>query len=69
MAVPLRVVDISVWIEWLTGSALGKELPDKSQWIVRRAFQRIARSGVVPKGGRSVSDRMSTAFCARRGTL
>lgn len=33
MAAPLRVVDTSAWIEWLTGSALGKklgkQLPDK----------------------------------------
>lgn len=26
MAVPSRVVDFSAWIEWLIGSALGKNL-------------------------------------------
>lgn len=39
----LRVVDTSAWIEWLTGSALGKKLgkqfPDKSQCIVPTIVQ------------------------------
>jgi len=43
MAAPLRVVDTSAWIEWLTGSALGKklakELPDKTQCIVPTIVQ------------------------------
>jgi predicted nucleic acid-binding protein len=43
MAAPLRVVDTSVWIEWLTGSALGKTLakqfPDKPQCIVPTIVQ------------------------------
>jgi predicted nucleic acid-binding protein len=38
-----RVVDTSAWIEWLTGSALGKklsrELPDKPQCIVPTIVQ------------------------------
>ena len=43
MAAPLRVVDTSAWIEWLTGSALGKrlgkELPEKSQCVVPTIVQ------------------------------
>lgn len=42
MAAPC-VVDTSAWIEWLTGSALGKKLgkqfPDKSQCIVPTIVQ------------------------------
>ena len=38
-----RVVDTSAWIEWLTGSALGKKLgkhfPDKAQCIVPTLVQ------------------------------
>ncbi len=34
----MRVVDTSAWIEFLTGSALGKtlaaELPDRTEWVV-----------------------------------
>ena len=45
MAAAPIVVDTSAWIEWLTGSALGKKLgkhiPDKAQWI------RAAASGLV----------------------
>jgi len=43
MAVPLRVIDTSAWIEWLTGSVLGKtlakEFPDKTQCIVPTIVQ------------------------------
>ena len=43
MAVSLRVVDTSVWVEWLTGSALGKrlgqEIPDKAHCIVPTIVQ------------------------------
>lgn len=39
----LRVVDTSVWIEWLTGSALGRqlvpEMPDRSECIVPTIVQ------------------------------
>lgn len=41
--VPLRVVDTSVWIEWLTGSPLGKKLrkqfPDQSKCLVPTLVQ------------------------------
>jgi predicted nucleic acid-binding protein len=43
MAAPWRVIDTSGWIEWLTGSALGKKLgkqfPDKPQCIVPTIVQ------------------------------
>jgi predicted nucleic acid-binding protein len=43
MATAWRVVDTSVWIEWLTGSPLGKKLgkqfPDKPQCIVPTIVQ------------------------------
>ena len=39
----MRVVDTSVWIEWLTGTALGlrlaKELPQRGEWIVPTIVQ------------------------------
>ena len=38
MTIAMRVVDTSAWIEWLTGSQLGKRLttqfPDKPQFVV-----------------------------------
>ena len=40
MAAPFRVVDTSAWIEWLTGSVLGKRLsqalPDKLYCVAPR---------------------------------
>lgn len=43
MAAVMRVVDTSVWIEWLTGSPLGKKLgkefPDKRHCIVPTIVQ------------------------------
>jgi predicted nucleic acid-binding protein len=39
----MRVVDTSVWIEWIAGSALGEalalELPRNDQWIVPTIVQ------------------------------
>jgi predicted nucleic acid-binding protein len=39
----MRVVDTSVWIEWIVGSALGEtlapELPRNDQWIVPTIVQ------------------------------
>lgn len=39
----MRVVDTSVWVEWLTGNALGrklaKEIPDRSECIVPTIVQ------------------------------
>ncbi len=39
MAAPRRVIDTSAWIVWLTGSALGKQLPDKQQCSVPTIVQ------------------------------
>ena len=43
MAAKLRLVDTSVWVEWLTGSALGKrlakEIPDKKHCVVPTIVQ------------------------------
>jgi predicted nucleic acid-binding protein len=43
MAAPLRVVDTSVWIEWLVGSPIGKKLakefPEKTLCIVPTIVQ------------------------------
>jgi len=39
----MRLVDTSVWIEWLTGTSLGSklaaELPDRAQWLVPTIVQ------------------------------
>jgi predicted nucleic acid-binding protein len=39
----MRVVDTSAWVEWLTGSALGRklaaELPERESWIVPTIVQ------------------------------
>jgi predicted nucleic acid-binding protein len=39
----MRLVDTSAWIEWLTGTAIGKrlstELPKRLQWIVPTIVQ------------------------------
>ena len=39
----MRVVDTSAWVEWLTGSALGRklaaELPEREAWIVPTIVQ------------------------------
>jgi len=39
----MRVVDTSVWVEWLIGSALGKrlagELPGREAWVVPTIVQ------------------------------
>ena len=43
MASSLRVVDTSVWIEWLTGGTLGerlgREIPDKARCVIPTIVQ------------------------------
>ncbi len=43
MAIPLRVIDTSAWIEWIIGSALGKKLakqfPEREQCVVPTIVQ------------------------------
>jgi uncharacterized protein with PIN domain len=64
MPVPLGVVDTSVWIEWLTGSALGrklgKELPDKSQWIVPTIVQLELSKWLVREVGEEPADQVKS---------
>jgi predicted nucleic acid-binding protein len=59
---PLRVVDTSVWIEWLTGSALGKKLgkqfPDKSHCIVPTIVQLELSKWLVREVGEEQADQM-----------
>jgi predicted nucleic acid-binding protein len=58
----LRVVDTSVWIEWLIGSALGKklakELPDKSQCIVPTIVQLELSKWLVREVGEEQADQV-----------
>jgi uncharacterized protein with PIN domain len=39
----MRIVDTSAWVEWLTGSPLGKriadELPNRDNWLVPTIVQ------------------------------
>ena len=62
MAAPLRVVDTSAWIEWLTGSALGKKLgkqfPDKSQCIVPTIVQLELAKWLMREAGEEQADQM-----------
>lgn len=62
MATPLRAVDTSAWIEWLTGSVLGKtlskELPDKSHWIVPTIVQLELSKWLVREVGEDRADQV-----------
>ncbi len=62
MAAPLRVVDTSAWIEWLTGSALGKKLgkqfPDKPQCIVPTIVQLELSKWLVRELGEEQADQV-----------
>ena len=62
MAAPLRVVDTSAWIEWLTGSTLGKTLskqfPDKPQCIVPTIVQLELSTWLVREVGEEQADLM-----------
>ena len=62
MAAPLRVVDTSAWIEWLTGSALGKklgkELPEKAHCIVPTIVQLELSKWLVRETGEEQADRV-----------
>jgi predicted nucleic acid-binding protein len=60
MADRLRVVDTSVWIEWLAGSGLGKrlgkEFPDKSRCIVPTIVQLELSKWLVRERGEEQAD-------------
>jgi len=62
MAAALRVVDTSAWIEWLTGSALGKKLgrqfPDKSRCIVPTIVQLELSKWLVREVGEEQADQV-----------
>ena len=58
----MRLVDTSVWIEWLTGSSLGSavaaELPDRSQWVVPTIVQLELAKWVTREVGEDKADRV-----------
>ena len=62
MAAALRVVDTSAWIEWLTGSSLGKKLgkqfPDKAQCIVPTIVQLELSKWLVREVGEERADQV-----------
>ena len=62
MAGPLRVIDTSAWIEWLTDSALGKRLgkqfPDKSQCIVPTIVQLELSKWLLREVGEAQADQV-----------
>lgn len=57
-----RVVDTSAWIEWLTGSALGKklekQLPDKSECLVPTIVQLELSKWLVREVGEDQADQV-----------
>lgn len=62
MAMPLRVVDTSAWIEWLTGSVLGRklgrQLPDKPRCIVPTIVQLELSKWLVREMGEDEADQV-----------
>ena len=62
MAATLRVVDTSAWIEWLTGSplgkTLGKEFPDQPQCIVPTIVQLELSKWLVRELGEDQADQV-----------
>jgi predicted nucleic acid-binding protein len=62
MALAMRVVDTSAWIEWLIGSAvgtaLGREFPDKSQWVVPTIIQLELSKWLLRERGETESDQV-----------
>lgn len=57
-----RVVDTSVWVEWLVGGELGKqlagEIPDKAQCIVPTIVQLELAKWLTREVGEEAADRM-----------
>ena len=62
MAVPLRLVDTSAWIEWLVESALGKKLgkmfPERAQCIVPTIVQLELTKWLVREVGEERADQV-----------
>lgn len=57
----MRLVDTSVWIEWLIGSQLGialaGELPDRAQWLVPTLVQLELAKWLTREVGEDKADR------------
>lgn len=62
MALPMRVVDTSAWIEWLVDSALGRKLgaefPDKAHCIVPTIVQLELSKWLVRERGEDQADQV-----------
>jgi predicted nucleic acid-binding protein len=62
MAIPLRVIDTSAWVEWLVGSALAsklsKQFPDKSRSIVPTIVQLELSKWLVREAGEEQADQV-----------
>jgi predicted nucleic acid-binding protein len=62
MATTIRVVDTSSWIEWLTGSAIGKKLgaqmPEKSYCVVPTIVQLELSKWLVREVGEEKADQV-----------
>src|SRR5437667_9979085 len=58
----MRLVDMSVWVEWLTGSPLGTtlaaELPDCAQWLVSTIVQLELAKWLTREVGEDKADRV-----------
>lgn len=58
----MRLVDTSAWIEWLTGSALGRaigrELPDRPEWLVPTIVQLELTKWLTREVGEDEADRV-----------
>jgi predicted nucleic acid-binding protein len=58
----MRLVDSSVWIEWLTGSPLGvtlaAEMPDRAQWLVPTMVQLELAKWLTREVGEDKADRV-----------
>jgi predicted nucleic acid-binding protein len=56
----MRLVDTSVWVEWLTGSSLGtklaSELPDRAQWLVPTIVQLELAKWLTRESGEDKAD-------------
>jgi uncharacterized protein len=58
----MRLVDTSVWVEWLIGSPLGvrlaAELPDRTQWLVPTIVQLELAKWLTREVGEDKADRV-----------
>jgi len=56
----MRLVDTSVWVEWLIGSPLGAriagELPDRAQWLVPTIVQLELAKWLTREAGEEKAD-------------